>query len=741
LSSTFFETDWKIVIVAYAADVDRLSSTVAELKKCSFGQRLTVLASDTSLLRAECADLSIDTQFLLQELPPKGQYWCSTLTALKFDGERTIFLRAGCHVPDCWDARLASVAARIDQAVAISPVSARHPLLGAYNEVKHKQRLDVNAVDQWLNDYVEGIEFDVPLILPSCAILQGNIWPSILSDVVDDAALFKCFKVENTLILATDQLYIDDSEISGLIDDIANIDDVLVTALIESNPLATVKHALTELSYRKELPPQFIQCKPVQLHVAHSWGGGLGRWVEDFVAADNNHNNLVLRSIGDLDAYGKKIGLYRSAEMDVPIRTWLLAQPIRSTAVSHYQYQQLLQGIIRDFNIESVMVSSLIGHSLDMMRIGLPLTFICHDFYPFCPAVVATYNTPCISCDSQKHAMCSIENPHHRFFTTETDSHWDAIRKHFCDLFMSSDLTAIAPSKSVVERYQQLVPEFTKKTFRVIEHGLSDRFIPTLSAARKLDVNPVEKRLRVVILGSLAHQKGESILGEIVEELTQFADLWLLGTGDGGQSYQGKKHVTVTIEYQREALGQHLSDIHADVGLLLSTVPETFSYTLSELWAAGLPVITTRIGAFATRIDDGQNGWLVEPQAADVMQTLKRLNENRSELESVFNSLHQHPIRTSVEMVAEYQDAEPKHSVVAVNRFFLCRRSHKNSYKNDVNQPSSQALHIDHQVPYRTVLVEFLSYTTEKTKRTPKIPASGRRILTKMIERLRRFIQ
>ena len=68
-------------------------------------------------------------------------------------------------------------------------------------------------------------------------------------------------------------------------------------------------------------------------------------------------------------------------------------------------------------------------------------------------------------------------------------------------------------------------------------------------------------------------------------------------------------------EYQKLELGDYLRRIDADLGLMLSVVPETFSYTLSELWAAGIPVLATRLGAFEDRIVEAQNGWLIDPVA------------------------------------------------------------------------------------------------------------------------------
>ncbi len=77
-------------------------------------------------------------------------------------------------------------------------------------------------------------------------------------------------------------------------------------------------------------------------------------------------------------------------------------------------------------------------------------------------------------------------------------------------------------------------------------------------------------------------------------------------------------------------------DIAPHMGLLLSIVPETFSYTLSEMWAAGIPVLATRLGAFGDRIRDGQNGWLEPIDAASILARLKEIDNDRAGLARYF---------------------------------------------------------------------------------------------------------
>ncbi|QJR14131.1 glycosyltransferase family 4 protein [Usitatibacter palustris] len=63
--------------------------------------------------------------------------------------------------------------------------------------------------------------------------------------------------------------------------------------------------------------------------------------------------------------------------------------------------------------------------------------------------------------------------------------------------------------------------------------------------------------------------------------------------------------------------------------LFPNRVPESFSYALSDAWAAGLPVLATRQGALAERIERHGGGWLLpaDADAATIARELRRLFE------------------------------------------------------------------------------------------------------------------
>ena len=72
-----------------------------------------------------------------------------------------------------------------------------------------------------------------------------------------------------------------------------------------------------------------------------------------------------------------------------------------------------------------------------------------------------------------------------------------------------------------------------------------------------------------------------------------------------------------------------------DIALFPNRLPESFSYTLSEVWAAGVPVIVPDEGALGERVSLHHGGWLLPARFSvdDAMQLLQRLFEPASAAE------------------------------------------------------------------------------------------------------------
>jgi hypothetical protein len=159
----------------------------------------------------------------------------------------------------------------------------------------------------------------------------------------------------------------------------------------------------------------------------------------------------------------------------------------------------------------------------------------------------------------------------------------------------------------------------------------------------------------MLVLGSLAPQKGLNLLRECSSELTTTGELFLLGCGAYGEEFRGAPGVTVIPEFAHGELGGLLHSIRSDLALLLSVVPETFSYTLHELLEARIPVAATRLGSFADRIEHGRTGFLFEPTPAALSRLVKQLASDGEPLDRVRRELRSLPPRTLEAMFADYR--------------------------------------------------------------------------------------
>ena len=382
--------------------------------------------------------------------------------------------------------------------------------------------------------------------------------------------------------------------------------------------------------------------KPVILHVLHDWGGGVERFVLDLAAGDRQHTHLALQSRGQFSrrCYGESLRLGVVGESGFwPIRSWPLAATIADTVTADAGYRQLLTTLISDFSVSAVIVSSLIGHSLDALHCGLPTTFICHDYYPLWPVLHADFGDPSLAFDpaSMASALAAADASTSPFQSQEV-RHWSALREHFLDDLVRYKIALAAPSDCVRRNWLRIAPVLADNRFAVIPHGL--RPFPEPPPALP---QTQHGRLRLLVLGRIQGGKAEQLLHAAVADITRYADLYLLGCGAAGQAFFGQAHVHVLLDYDRAALPGLVATLQPDAALLPATVAESFSYTLSELWALGVPPIATRLGSFVERIADGVNGLLIAPNAAAIADLLSNLHADRSGLLRIGEHLRTQP--------------------------------------------------------------------------------------------------
>ncbi|HEY7905720.1 MAG TPA: hypothetical protein VIC53_02235, partial [Wenzhouxiangella sp.] len=229
--------------------------------------------------------------------------------------------------------------------------------------------------------------------------------------------------------------------------------------------------------------------KPVTLHISHDWGGGIARWIQDLHHHDSTGHHLVLASAAPPDSaqYGQKLVLYAHGPGHAPIQEFWLDPVIADTCHHHEPYDAFLKWVIGRFGVGRIMVSSLIGHSLDCLTQDCPTAQILHDFYPASPVLDVdplSYHTP----DQGLDLDGLIRDRKKTFkFLNDSADYWASIRQQWLEIVRARNVTLIAPSAHVIDRWQMLFDKKLKNTV-CIPHGFD---CPEHWVDQKLAIPPI----------------------------------------------------------------------------------------------------------------------------------------------------------------------------------------------------------------------------------------------------------
>lgn len=402
------------------------------------------------------------------------------------------------------------------------------------------------------------------------------------------------------------------------------------------------------------LPHQQISDRPEQrkatnLHISHSWGGGIYRWVHDFCSVDRECNNLVLESLGTRECYGIGLRLVEGASRR-ELQSWVLKYPISETRVQHQEYRTILETVCQDYDVGHIYLSSMLGHSLDIFNLGIPVTKIYHDYYPYCPNVYTYFGRPCAGCDLEKFTDCLKNNPVDFANDKCSVNYWLDLREAYVEALSRSDVSHVCPSKNVIANLEELDPRLGRLSLTVIPHGIN------LTKKNSFGGAEEGRKLRVVILGTQHIVKGLKLLEESFDRARLIADLTFLGGGPEGTLFMSRYGVRYIKQYEHSELGALLQEGAFDLALFTSTFPETFCYTLSEVRAHSIPPGARAVGSFLDRIREGEDGFLIGPESEDIVDFLLKLDSDRTLLKELSSRLETLPIRTVEAMVDDYYD-------------------------------------------------------------------------------------
>lgn len=250
---------------------------------------------------------------------------------------------------------------------------------------------------------------------------------------------------------------------------------------------------------------------------------------------------------------------------------------------------------------------------------NVPVVWSLHDYYALCPGAQlldVDDRMPCTTIGEEPHTLCHGCN-RRAIATNAIDL--EGWRAMYGELMAMADVL-VAPSSTAAMITEAELPVLSGKT-RVIPHGLA------ASPVEPAEPSSASGPPRVALLGYGGAHKGDAVIIEIMRRLPE-VEFHLYGRSEMAGAPSGVS-VVYHGRYERPDIVGLLREGGLSSVVLLSVWPETFSYTLSEAWAAGLPVFGADQGAIAERIRQSGGGIVLsidesslDEAAATIRETL-----------------------------------------------------------------------------------------------------------------------
>jgi GT2 family glycosyltransferase/glycosyltransferase involved in cell wall biosynthesis/2-polyprenyl-3-methyl-5-hydroxy-6-metoxy-1,4-benzoquinol methylase len=317
-----------------------------------------------------------------------------------------------------------------------------------------------------------------------------------------------------------------------------------------------------------------------------------------------------------------------------------LTSPAEGFCIHNEEVVAHLLHAIRLFGISGVHIQHLLRWPIELGVVlrsrGIKTVYSSHDYYCVCPSwnLFDHRTGVACQCDSLEDSSGCIPALVEKTGVTAAVDLVQLRRQHrqvFTDFLGQVD-GCIFPSqaaRNVVSRHLAIPLERT----RVIEHGSDLR----PSVARQ----PRGERLRVAIVGEVAFPiKGADNYVELVRRSAGRDLEWHFFGTTSLFGFEERISAAATVpvrfhgRYDRSQIVDRLREEGIDLCVLLPKAEETFSYVLSEVVIAGVPVVALDRGSLRERIERGGFGIAVGT-LDDALQRLAHLADDRSELNAL----------------------------------------------------------------------------------------------------------
>ncbi|NNU16763.1 glycosyltransferase [Parvularcula sp. ZS-1/3] len=382
------------------------------------------------------------------------------------------------------------------------------------------------------------------------------------------------------------------------------------------DPLGNVRHQLDQLRLREGQGRLVV-------HITHGLGGGTDKVIQDIESHPLSIGDCHLRLSPALrhDVYSPAWTDCILSSADGAYNDWWSAEDLVAMFAELSKERPFAVHIHSTVGWPLPLVSSIVSglQSLASRRVAT-----IHDQASFCPRVsmvpsgLGHCGEPSIETCEGCISDLSFRHPVDQDFLARFGVQgW---REAHRSLIEASDLV-VAPSNSAARLIQ------THLGVDCVE------VLPHLEEQKSYKVQwpkPSDKPLTLGVVGGINIEKGFANLLTLAKharaERLPFRLVVIGHTMNDDLLRAADPSIVISGRYVQEDLGGLLKKYEIGLGLLPNMCPETYSFTLSELWRHGLPVAVSSLGALAERVGKFEGSGLIfghESSAGEVFSVIR----------------------------------------------------------------------------------------------------------------------
>lgn len=392
--------------------------------------------------------------------------------------------------------------------------------------------------------------------------------------------------------------------------------------------------------------------KPNILFLIHDWNdidnhiGGTTLHAWDIIRILKKHFNFHVFSP---DEGHYKVTSYWADSPLPSIAKFPSVQKFTSENLYNREYAEIAKRIIKLYNISLVHIHHMLSHYFDIFDIckesKIKTIVTLHDYYFVCPTINKLYNNEKY-CEDGSESKCSTCLKC-RFDTQQRSLSFISAWRRVCHEKLKSCDLVIAPSEAAK---QEILITYPDIPIRVIEHGVDIEKHTAVSALS-------DKAFNVAFIGAIGPHKGYDLLAGLKSCLKK-TKIKLHLFGLASSEIPSSKIFTNHGKYKREDLPKLMSENNINLICLFSIWPETYSYTLTEAIASGVPVIAFDFGAIAERIKKYNLGYVIKPTNDPnvLKKELVKIFSDKAAYNDKIAAINAYHIKSTSAMDDEYLD-------------------------------------------------------------------------------------